>query len=79
MVVPGHGELGGVEVITTAREYLEALRDDTRRLAAEGASEDEAAAELDRSLRARHPDWAQPEWIAFGARCFYAAYARERR
>jgi len=79
VVVPGHGELGGVEVITTAREYLEGLRDDTRRLAAEGASEDETAAELDRSLRARHPDWAQPEWIAFGARCFYAAYARERR
>lgn len=79
VVVPGHGEIGGAEVITTAREYLEQLRDDTRRLAAEGASEDETALELDRSLRKRHPDWAQPEWIDFGARCFYAAYARERR
>jgi glyoxylase-like metal-dependent hydrolase (beta-lactamase superfamily II) len=79
VVVPGHGELGGVEVITTAREYLEQLRDETRRLAAEGASEDETAAALDRSFRERHPDWAQPEWIAFGARCFHAAYARERR
>jgi glyoxylase-like metal-dependent hydrolase (beta-lactamase superfamily II) len=79
VVVPGHGEIGGVEVITTAREYLELLRDETRRLAGEGASEDETAAELDRALRARHPDWAQPEWIDFGARCFYAAYAPERR
>jgi glyoxylase-like metal-dependent hydrolase (beta-lactamase superfamily II) len=79
VVVPGHGEIGGAEVITTAREYLELLREETLRLASEGASEDETAAELDRSLRARHPDWAQPEWIAFGARCFYAAHARERR
>ena len=38
---------------------------------------DPVAAELDRSLRALHPDWAQPEWIAFGARCFYTAYTRE--
>jgi glyoxylase-like metal-dependent hydrolase (beta-lactamase superfamily II) len=79
VVVPGHGELGGTEVIATAREYLEELRSETRRLAAEGSSEDEVAAELDRAFRARHPDWAQPEWIAFGARCFYAAYAREHR
>ena len=79
VVVPGHGEIGGVEVITTAREYLEQLREETRRLAAGGASEDETAAELDRSLRARHPDWAQPEWIAFGARCFHSAYTREHR
>jgi glyoxylase-like metal-dependent hydrolase (beta-lactamase superfamily II) len=79
VVVPGHGEIGGVEVIATAREYLEQLRDETHRLAGEGATEDETVAELDGSMRARHPDWAQPEWIAFGARCFYAGYAREPR
>lgn len=79
VVVPGHGELGGVEVIVSAREYLEQLRDETRRLAAEGASEDETARALDGTFRERHPDWAQPEWIDFGARCFYAAYAREPR
>jgi hypothetical protein len=54
-------------------EYLERLRSETRRLAGEGASEDEVADELDRSMRELHPDWAQPEWIAFGARHFYAA------
>jgi glyoxylase-like metal-dependent hydrolase (beta-lactamase superfamily II) len=78
LVVPGHGELGDVGVITTAREYLEQLRAETRALADSGASEDETAEELDRSFRALHPDWDQPEWIAFGARCFHAAYARER-
>jgi glyoxylase-like metal-dependent hydrolase (beta-lactamase superfamily II) len=77
IVVPGHGNVGGPELIATAREYLELLRDETARLADEGATEDDLAAELDRSLRALHPDWAQPEWIAFGARCFYTAYTRE--
>jgi glyoxylase-like metal-dependent hydrolase (beta-lactamase superfamily II) len=78
IVVPGHGEVGDAGVVSTAREYLELLRAETRRLADEGASEDDAAGELDRSLRELHPDWDQPEWISFGARCFYTAYARER-
>ncbi len=79
IVVPGHGEIGDAGVVATAREYLQLLRGETRRLADDGASEDETAEALDRSLRDLHPDWDQPEWIAFGARCFYAAYARERR
>ena len=78
IVVPGHGEVGDAGVVTAAREYLLLLRAETRRLADDGASEDDAAAELDRSMRELHPDWDQPEWIAFGARCCYAAYARER-
>jgi glyoxylase-like metal-dependent hydrolase (beta-lactamase superfamily II) len=78
IVVPGHGEIGDAGVVSTAREYLELLRAETRRLADEGASEDDAAGELDRSLRELHPDWDQPEWISFGARCFYTAHARER-
>jgi len=73
VVVAGHGEVGDAGVIVTAREYLEQLRSETRRLAGEGASEDEVAAELDHSMRELHPDWVQPEWIPFGARCFYAA------
>jgi glyoxylase-like metal-dependent hydrolase (beta-lactamase superfamily II) len=73
VVVPGHGEVGDAGLIVTAREYLEQLRSETRRLAGEGVSEDEVAAELDRSMRELHPDWLQPEWIAFGVRHFYAA------
>jgi len=78
IVVPGHGPLGGAEVIVAAREYLQLLRSETRRLFDAGASEDDAAAELDLSMRALHPDWAQPEWIDFGVRCFYVARAGER-
>ena len=78
IVVPGHGQVGDAGLIATAREYLTLLRSETRRLADDGASEEEVAQELDRSMRALHPDWAQPEWIAAGARCFYAAHIRER-
>ena len=78
IVVPGHGEIGDAGVIAEAREYIELLRAETRRLADEGASEDATVEALDRSMRDLHSDWDQPEWITFGARCFYSAYARER-
>ncbi len=78
LVVPGHGEIGDAEVVATARDYLVRLREETWRLADDGASEDDAANELDRTMRALHPDWAQPEWISFGARCFHAARSRAR-
>jgi glyoxylase-like metal-dependent hydrolase (beta-lactamase superfamily II) len=68
VVVPGHGEAGDIGVIATARQYIQTLRTETRQLA-----------ELDRSMRELHPDWAQPEWIASGARCFFVAYAQEQR
>lgn len=78
VVVPGHGEIGDAGVVATAREYLQLLRSETRRLADEGATEEETGEELDRSMRELHPDWAQPEWIASGARHFHAAYTQER-
>ncbi|HEV2590274.1 MAG TPA: MBL fold metallo-hydrolase, partial [Gaiellaceae bacterium] len=76
VVVPGHGEIGDAGVIATAREYIAQLRSETLRLAEGGASEEEVVAELDRSMRELHPDWSQPEWVAFGARHFYATRNR---
>lgn len=73
IVVPGHGEVGGAGVISAAREYIALLRSETRRLVAEGAGVDEAVERIDASMRALHPDWVQPEWIAFGVRHFHAA------
>ena len=46
VVVPGHGEVGDVGVITIAREYHELLRAETFRLTDEGLSADEAVAAL---------------------------------
>lgn len=72
VVVPGHGAIGDVRVITAAREFHELLREETLRLAAEGLDVDEVIARLEPGMLARHPDWEQPEWIAFGIRSFCA-------
>ena len=72
VVVPGHGETGGVEVVAAAREYITLLRDESRRLRAAGVSVEDAVVELDASMQALHPDWVQPEWVGFGVRHFYA-------
>ena len=44
VVVPGHGAVGDVSVITAAREYHELLREETFGLAAEGRDADEVVA-----------------------------------
>lgn len=75
IVVPGHGDVGDASLIATAREYIAQLRDETRALAAAGVGIEEAVTRLDESMRALHPDWAQPEWIGFGVRHFYDAAA----
>jgi glyoxylase-like metal-dependent hydrolase (beta-lactamase superfamily II) len=76
IVVPGHGEIGNARSLVAAREYLEVLRAETRRLVRSGAAEDDAVAELTPSLQTRYPDWEHPEWIEGGVRCFYSTYSR---
>ena len=73
IVVPGHGGVGGAETIAAAREYISLLRDESHRLREEGVPLEAAIEQLDASMRALHPDWVQPEWIAFGVRHFYAS------
>jgi glyoxylase-like metal-dependent hydrolase (beta-lactamase superfamily II) len=72
IVVPGHGEISDAGVIAAVREYLTMLRDETERLAGEGNDADEIVAALDPRMRALHPDWDNPEWIALGVRAFLA-------
>lgn len=72
VVVPGHGDVGGADVIATARGFHERLRAEAFRLADTGASADEAVAALEQPLRDEHPDWEQPEWVAFAIRCFHS-------
>jgi glyoxylase-like metal-dependent hydrolase (beta-lactamase superfamily II) len=76
LVVPGHGEVGGAGLVTTARTYLTDLREETRRLAGDGLGVDEIVAALEPAFRERHPDWLASEWIAFGVRCYHAALSR---
>jgi len=72
VVVPGHGELGDATLLGTTREYLSSLRAETRRLAAEGQDADAIIATVEPQMRARYPNWGQPEWIGFGVHAFLA-------
>ncbi|WP_176038566.1 MBL fold metallo-hydrolase [Brucella tritici] len=67
IVVPGHGELGGVDIIIGVRDYIAAMaqsvRDELKRV-----SEEELVAQLAPRIRAQYPDWHFPEWIDFAIR-----------
>ncbi|MBL8580903.1 MAG: MBL fold metallo-hydrolase [Rhizobiaceae bacterium] len=72
IVVPGHGSVGGAEILSAVRGYMLDLG---RRVAAEvktGRNADEIVAELGPKVRAEHPDWEAPEWIDFAIRYFAA-------
>ena len=72
IVVPGHGSIGGPEILRAVRAYMLGLG---RRVAAErksGKDADKIVAELAPKIRAEHPDWDAPEWIDFAIR-YYAS------
>jgi glyoxylase-like metal-dependent hydrolase (beta-lactamase superfamily II) len=69
IVVPGHGETGGPELIREVRSYLEDVR---ARVAAASGSSEEVKAALEPEIRAAYPSWDAPEWIGFAVECFYA-------
>jgi len=69
VVVPGHGDLGGPQLLADLRDYLRELRDETWRRRDSAMGEDEVVAEV-RALRIeRHPEWAGQEWIERGVGC----------
>lgn len=74
LVVPGHGETGGVELIATQRAFMETMRARALEAAAAGMFADAAVTALEPALHGLHPDWVQPEWVAFGIRCFHAEH-----
>jgi glyoxylase-like metal-dependent hydrolase (beta-lactamase superfamily II) len=68
IVVPGHGDVGGVEILIAVRDYIVDLR---KRVTAErtsGRDPDSIVAALAPKIRAEHPDWFAPEWIDFAIR-----------
>lgn len=72
IVVPGHGSVGGAEILRAVRDYMLDLG---KRVAAErksGNDADKIIAELAPKIRAEHPDWDAPEWIDFAIR-YYAS------
>jgi len=62
LVVPGHGETGGIGIVQGVADYIRAVAAAVRR----GAS----AAAITTHMQAAHPDWEAPEWIGFAVRYF---------
>jgi glyoxylase-like metal-dependent hydrolase (beta-lactamase superfamily II) len=74
IVVPGHGDVGGAEIVTAVRDYMVDL---SKRVAAErnsGKDADAIVASLGPKVRAEHPGWSAPEWIDFAIR-YYSTLA----
>lgn len=75
VVVPGHGDIGGVEVLTGVADYLRELRDETWRRRDSAMGQEEILTEVRALLLERHPEWAGREWIEPGVGCLCAEHA----
>ncbi|HEY2693769.1 MAG TPA: MBL fold metallo-hydrolase [Streptosporangiaceae bacterium] len=75
VVVPGHGEIGGPQLLADVRDYLEELRDETWRRRDSAMGEPKIAEEVRALLIERHPGWAGQEWIEPGVGCFCSEHA----
>jgi glyoxylase-like metal-dependent hydrolase (beta-lactamase superfamily II) len=75
VVVPGHGDIGGRQLLTDVRGYLEELRDETWRRRDSAIDEPKIAEEVRALMIERHPDWAGQEWIEPGVGCLYSEHA----
>ena len=71
IVVPGHGDIGGVEIVNAVRDYILDVGNRVARERKAGKGADAIVAELGPKIRAEHPDWSAPEWIDFAIR-YYA-------
>ncbi|MBS3649830.1 MBL fold metallo-hydrolase [Pseudaminobacter sp. 19-2017] len=70
IVVPGHGSVGGAEILHQVRYYILDLKTRVAERTAAGESVDKILATLAPQVRAEHPDWDSPEWIDFAIRYF---------
>ncbi|SEM02874.1 MBL fold metallo-hydrolase [Streptacidiphilus jiangxiensis] len=75
IVVPGHGDVGGPQVLADVAAYLRELREETWRRRDSAMGEAEIAAEVKALLIERHPEWTGREWIAPGVACLCAEHA----
>lgn len=75
-VVPGHGEIGGTQVIEDVLAYLRELRDETWRRRDSAMSQATIIEEVRAVLVARHPEWAGREWIDTAVACLFSEHAQ---
>jgi glyoxylase-like metal-dependent hydrolase (beta-lactamase superfamily II) len=69
-VVPGHGSVGGAEILAAVRGYVLDLGARVAERRKAGEDTETIVAGLSPAIRAEHPDWDAPEWIGFAIRYF---------
>lgn len=75
VVVPGHGDVSGPELLTDVGDYLQLLRDETWLRRDSAMSEETIVEEVRAVMIERHPDWAGQEWIQPGVGCLHSEHA----
>jgi glyoxylase-like metal-dependent hydrolase (beta-lactamase superfamily II) len=71
VVVPGHGDIGGVEIIAATREYLENVRAEVADASARGSTLAQTQRQLNPEVRAQWHRWDAPIWIDGAIESFY--------
>ena len=74
IVVPGHGELGGAELIDAYHIYIQWLESETQRLSAEGKAAEQIIGTLIEQVSERYAEWdlTEPWRIATAVQSFLA-------
>jgi glyoxylase-like metal-dependent hydrolase (beta-lactamase superfamily II) len=72
MVVPGHGAIGGPELVAAAKDCLLVQRACVRELYAEGLKRGELLDAAEAEILGRYPDWDNREWVRPALEHFYA-------
>ncbi len=74
VVVPGHGAVGGSQLLADVGDYLELLRNETWVRRDSSMSEETIIDEVRAVMIERHPDWSGQEWIEQGVGCLCAEH-----
>jgi glyoxylase-like metal-dependent hydrolase (beta-lactamase superfamily II) len=73
IVVPGHGAVGDVGLISAMREYLVFVRDRTQQMKSQGSSVMDVESKLGPEVRAKYKEWDNPDWIKNAIDNFYSS------
>jgi glyoxylase-like metal-dependent hydrolase (beta-lactamase superfamily II) len=74
VVVPGHGDIGGAQLLAEVSQYLAELREETWKRRGSAMGQEALVEEVRALLINRHPDWAGQEWIEPGVGCLCAEH-----
>jgi hypothetical protein len=75
VVVPGHGDVNGPQLLADVHDYLQALRDETWLRRDSAMPEETIIEEVSAVMLQQHPDWAGQEWIRPGISCLCTEHA----